>query len=169
MFNLIYRSYSKQNITVNEIQKILNSAHIFNSQHNITGCLIYFNNYFIQFLEGDKEQVENLFYNKIMKDKRHQKIELLLSENTTHEKRLFQNWKMAYYHVKQENASEFEKTLFADNLTYFFKSIKKSLMGHVILSNMNSNNRQGKSAYEDYQNMRPINLFEIICKKILKK
>jgi hypothetical protein len=73
---------------------ILTEAVNFNSHNDITGVLYYGNGYFLQYLEGEKEQVESLFYNLILKDPRHQNCEIIFSERS--EQRLFKHWSMKF-------------------------------------------------------------------------
>ena len=73
---------------------ILTEAVKFNSHNDITGVLYYGNGYFLQYLEGEKEQVESLFYKLILKDSRHQNCEIIFSEPS--EQRLFKHWSMKF-------------------------------------------------------------------------
>ena len=79
MFELIYRSLAKGGINTTDITGILNKSRNFNSQNDITGCLLFYNNEFIQILEGDKKKVTEL-YATIKKDRRHTDV-MLLDEN----------------------------------------------------------------------------------------
>ncbi len=79
---------------MNELFNILTEALDFNNPNQIYGALYYGNNYFVQCLEGDKEKVEHLFYNKILRDIRHEQCEIMFFENIN--ERLFSNWHMKY-------------------------------------------------------------------------
>ena len=87
---LIYAStplgFNKKNIN-----SILEISNLNNKKNNITGCLIYRSDLYLQYLEGPSKELENT-YNKILKDKRHSDI-IKLSENNT-KRRLFANWAM---------------------------------------------------------------------------
>jgi len=123
MFHLIYKSTAIHNLTPEDLQNILKTAIEFNQKQNITGCLIYFNGFFVQFLESSiQKNVENLFYNQISKDKRHTNIQLLKTGD--HKIRLFEKWNMAYHHLNQSNTSQLEKFLFIDNLKLFINNLK---------------------------------------------
>ena len=124
MFHLIYKSTAINNLTPDHLKNILESAITFNQTVGITGCLIYFNGFFVQFLEGSQENVEQLFYERISNDKRHTNIQLL--KTGTHANHIFKQWNMAYYHFNQENASQLEKLLFIDNLKIFISNLKSS-------------------------------------------
>ena len=94
MFELVYFSSANPDLTSTGIANILNTARNFNSENNISGCLIYSNNEFLQILEGDKEIVQDLF-TRIKKDKRHRNV-ILLTENSK-EERMFPKWDMAFH------------------------------------------------------------------------
>ena len=88
--NLIYVS---KPVGFNEknIKNILETSNINNKKNKVTGCLIYRQDLYLQFLEGPQKELE-FTYNKILSDKRHTDIHKL-SENST-KRRLFTNWAM---------------------------------------------------------------------------
>lgn len=93
MFSLVYRSRSSHVFKESQIQDMLEKARGFNSKNNITGCLLYYQGEFLQYLEGDKIKVFDL-YDKIKVDTRHSQVELL--SNGEIFDRVFENWEMAY-------------------------------------------------------------------------
>ena len=93
MFCLIYRSVAKASFKQSEIHTMLKKARIYNDQLGITGCLLYYQGEFIQYLEGHQIKVLELF-DKIKKDKRHTDIELI--SYAERDSREFSNWEMAY-------------------------------------------------------------------------
>jgi len=72
---------------------MLEQARRLNQENDITGCLLYYQGEFLQYLEGEKVKVLTL-YNKIEEDIRHSQVELL-SQNEIFE-RVFVNEEMAY-------------------------------------------------------------------------
>jgi hypothetical protein len=112
MYELVYRSVAVENITADDILDILNEARDFNAKHDIAGCLLFFNNEFVQILEGEKEGVKLLF-EKIKKDHRHTDV-LLLNEDEK-EERIFKQWNMAYYDINNDNKGEMDRLLFIRN------------------------------------------------------
>ena len=93
MFNLVYRSKANPIFEQSQIQYMLEHARDFNSSNNITGCLLYYHEAFLQYLEGDQSKVLNLF-EKIKEDDRHSQVILL---STSHiYSREFDTWSMAY-------------------------------------------------------------------------
>ena len=88
--NLIYVS-NPVGFNEKNIKNILETSNINNKKNKVTGCLIYRQDLYLQFLEGPQKELE-FTYNKILSDKRHTDIHKL-SENST-KRRLFTNWAM---------------------------------------------------------------------------
>lgn len=95
VFQITYSSVARPGLSITEIEEIITEANQYNIIHDITGCLIYNNGYFLQILEGEKPLVMNLL-NKIKLDDRHDHF-TILSEGET-KFRTFKDWAMAYYH-----------------------------------------------------------------------
>jgi hypothetical protein len=93
MYQLIYCSIARPGLEPTDIKAILNTSRNFNAANNITGCLLYYNDEFIQILEGTKTIVKKLF-EKIEQDARHFSVILMSEENA--KERIFSNWSMAY-------------------------------------------------------------------------
>ena len=70
MYQLNYHSISRPGLGLEDFDNILEEAIAVNSTRNITGCLIYHNDRFVQILEGRKKDVLHV-YGKIGGDKRH--------------------------------------------------------------------------------------------------
>ncbi len=100
MFCLIYRSVADPSFKTGDIQKMLEKSRLNNEKLGITGCLLYHNGEFIQYLEGKQIRVLELF-DKIKKDKRHSQVELI--SYSERESREFDNWEMAYEDFYGEN------------------------------------------------------------------
>jgi hypothetical protein len=89
--HLVYISARKSNCTQQEIDKILASCEKNNSSIDITGVLLYSENQFIQYIEGDYKILISL-YDKIKTDNRHRNP-VLISSAPIHN-RCFPNWQM---------------------------------------------------------------------------
>lgn len=100
MFCLVYRSIQNPVIGQAEIQSLLEQAKDFNRANDITGCLLLYDDEFVQYLEGDKQRVEALF-EKIKLDWRHSEVNLLISGHING--REFENWSMAYENFMAPN------------------------------------------------------------------
>jgi Sensors of blue-light using FAD len=122
MYELVYRSVAKPNINADDIAKILDTARNFNSKNEITGCLLFHNNEFIQILEGEKNKLLEL-YNSIKKDKRHSNVMLLAEAEI--QNRIFPNWSMAYYQLGENDNINIDKLLFVNNFITLSELIAK--------------------------------------------
>jgi len=114
MLELIYYSIAQPWLNSEDILNILKTSREFNIENNITGCLLYFNNEFIQILEGEKNIVKYL-YGKIEQDKRHHHVMLLVQNEK--ESRSFTNWGMAFYDPGSRRDDDVDKQLFIKNFT----------------------------------------------------
>lgn len=121
---LIYSSVRNANCTDEEIQKILDSCERHNPSKSITGVLVHSNNYFLQFLEGDENELMAL-YNHIKKDSRHSKV-ILLNKGII-EGRMFPSWHMGYKDADKDNV-----TLITDATDNESETFNKLLKGGVI-------------------------------------
>lgn len=106
MHSLVYRSVANDSFSMPEIYGMLSKAKEYNAEHKISGCLLYHNNQFLQLLEGEENEVLNLFQ-KISMDERHQDIVLIESSHA--EDRLFYKWNMAFYDYGQNGLSAYLK------------------------------------------------------------
>lgn len=104
MYQLNYHSISSNTLDIEDINDILTKANTINESKNISGCLIYHNNNFVQILEGEKNEVLEV-YAKIKNDARHHTVNLLW-ENEVND-RHFEDWNMAFYHPKENNMKQF--------------------------------------------------------------
>lgn len=112
IYQLTYCSKAVPHISPKDMADILEVAIKNNKENDLTGCLVFIENTFIQILEGEKQKVEDLYKN-LMFDDRHREIKLI-SQGTT-QKRFFSEWGMAYYPFsKKSKGSEME--LFNRNL-----------------------------------------------------
>ena len=133
MYELIFCSSASQNIKAADLENILNTARAFNTKNDITGCLLYYKNEFIQILEGDKTIVKNL-YNSINQDMRHNNT-ILVAEGEKPE-RSFDNWSMAFYELSDDDVSDLCEQLFVDNFIAFSEIVKKPTFSTIMFWNM---------------------------------
>lgn len=90
--SLIYASRAK-NIDEDALRVILAKARKNNERLDVTGVLVFNSNYFLQCLEGGRENV-NFLYRTILCDDRHDDPEIL--DYRTIDCRRFEKWRMAY-------------------------------------------------------------------------
>jgi len=93
LYELIYSSHAIPDISEKDIENILSTARDFNEANEITGCLLFNNNQFLQLLEGEFDIVMEL-YDRIKKDPRHQNHMTLQMRETDY--RIYPNWTMAF-------------------------------------------------------------------------
>ena len=99
IYHLSYVSTGCAGLRFEHIREILETAKAKNAQNGITGILIYCNKHFFQILEGDKDQVEDLFQS-IASDPRHDNVIRL--QSLFIEKRQFENWSMGFKSYNKE-------------------------------------------------------------------
>jgi len=122
MYELVYKSTVKTKLSDEALKSILEKSRDFNVKNNITGCLIYYNNSFLQILEGNKTIVRDLF-SKILKDERHINVEVLDIYHSN--KRYFQDWSMAYFNLNSKKDSENNMELFKTNIIAYSEIANK--------------------------------------------
>jgi hypothetical protein len=113
LIQLIYCSKASPRLTKDDIEFIWLNAIINNTKHSIQGLLIFYNNYFIQLLEGDEDEVEKL-YSNISKDNRHNDVILIGQQNV--KKTQFRRWAMGY-NLDNELSIEIIKKYFPSGFT----------------------------------------------------
>ena len=122
MYELIYCSNAHSNLKDEDISDILGKARDFNLKNEITGCLLLHNNEFIQILEGDRKILKDLL-EKIKKDVRHSHV-MVLAENEI-EKRVFEQWSMAYHKIENDDVINVDKIIFVNNFLTLSELIAK--------------------------------------------
>ena len=90
---LIYTSRAYHEMTQEELEELLVQSREKNSRLNITGLLVYGNQEFVQLLEGNKDDIFDLFH-RIKKDERNYNV--VLRWNGIIENRSFNSWSMAF-------------------------------------------------------------------------
>ncbi|MEJ2118117.1 MAG: BLUF domain-containing protein [Alphaproteobacteria bacterium] len=89
-----------------ELRSMLATANEKNSERNITGALAFDDMHFIQVLEGERNDVWDIFQH-IMRDNRHTEVRLVQFVEVP--ERLFSNWWMALARRTPETASLFDR------------------------------------------------------------
>ncbi|MEQ9466801.1 MAG: BLUF domain-containing protein [Ekhidna sp.] len=93
LYRLIYTSFRKPECNEHEIQNILASCKKNNPKRDITGILLHSDKRFIQYIEGNKDEVVEL-YELIKKDSRHTSVNQRNFEAI--DDRIFPSWEMGY-------------------------------------------------------------------------
>ena len=103
MYYLIYTSHASKPYNQDELQELLIECRINNKPKKVTGMLVYLQGKFIQVLEGEQQQVTEI-YESIILDPRHKKVTKVM-EGVSQE-RIFKDWSMGF---KKLSDSEFEE------------------------------------------------------------
>ncbi len=100
MYYLIYRSQTTNPMPEEDLNNLLGQARDRNRSLNITGMLLFFDNKFLQLLEGEERDVK-LVYDSIRTDTRHKDLHIL--KEGPAEKRLFPGWSMSFRLVSHQD------------------------------------------------------------------
>lgn len=143
MFELVYCSKAKKYTDSIKIFEILKTSRINNLKFEVTGCLVFHNDIFVQIIEGNSKNIHNLYQN-IEKDARHYDVNLLWEGHIP--KRNFNDWSMAFHDlgegiIKEEDILAFEQNLFqlsesADKTSpasyLFWLNVRKQIIGWLV-------------------------------------
>ncbi|MBK0382537.1 BLUF domain-containing protein [Pedobacter sp. SD-b] len=122
------------------IEVLLAKAREKNKKLGITGMLLFIEGTFIQYIEGNEKDVKDL-YQSIVKDKRLATIKII-SEGKS-EKRIFDNWDMAYDNFGLTTINKIEKIHYPDVQSYLKSSsainlIKLMVQRKIIFEDLDS-------------------------------
>ncbi|MBK5929490.1 BLUF domain-containing protein [Halochromatium salexigens] len=92
-FQLCYASTATRELNRDDLLQILNYARQHNAEQGITGLLLFQGGHFLQVLEGEADQIRNLF-KQISKDERHHQITLLFEELVSRSQ--YPDWSMGF-------------------------------------------------------------------------
>ena len=111
VFRLVYVSIATSPLEVDELKAIERVAIRNNAELHVTGLLTYCDGKFMQFLEGEQADVEEIFA-KIVGDGRHHSIDVMCQGIIP--KRQFKDWQMKYadIHDIKENEGYIYDNLF---------------------------------------------------------
>ena len=90
---LVYQSQATHPLDAGDLDQLLLDARVANELAEVTGALLYGGQRFIQYLEGTRADVEQI-YARIARASQHHRLEIL--EQGRVDKRLFQRWHMGF-------------------------------------------------------------------------
>lgn len=93
LIHLIYVSTAREEMNPTDLGDILDACMRNNSPRHVTGMLLYAGGSFMQVLEGEEAQVEEIF-GRICRDPRHNDVIEL--ERTVIPERSFEHWNMGF-------------------------------------------------------------------------
>ncbi len=117
MIRLVYMSQAIKPYSTDDLMALLRKARQNNSRDDITGVLLYFNECFVQVLEG-KEEIVNATFQRIKKDSRHTNVAELEREYI--KERQFPDWSMGFEEVDAKQFAD----LNIEGLNHFFDQKK---------------------------------------------
>ena len=100
MYRIIYLSSAVKEFSEEEISSLLIQSRKYNSEHRITGVLLYIEGDFLQVIEGEKKIVKQLF-EKIKVDPRHKGVICVFDDAI--KERNFKDWSMGFCALEYEN------------------------------------------------------------------
>lgn len=103
MLSIVYASSAVRLFTRAELVDLLEVSHKANREHGISGMLLYRGGNFIQVIEGENEEVLQLYEN-IKADPRHKDVTLLTQDPIT--TRQFPDWTMGFRNIDQMSEEE---------------------------------------------------------------
>ncbi|MEE7626158.1 BLUF domain-containing protein [Methylobacter sp. Wu8] len=106
MIRLLYFSQSRDVISDEQVQNIMESSRRHNPALGITGVLVHGGGMFMQVLEGP-EQTTLRTYVKILDDQRHSNCQIVYITPT--DKRIFEGWSMGV--IARRDVLEFEQIM----------------------------------------------------------
>lgn len=98
MYRLVYVSTAKKKLSTEDIGHILDVSQSNNHERYITGFLAHNGLHFMQALEGEFDEVREIF-DRILADDRHEGVVQILGEQIA--ARAFPNWAMNYFRVDE--------------------------------------------------------------------
>lgn len=109
MYTICYVSKGKDDLTTDDLEQLFGYTLQYNTEHNITGILLYRSGSFLQVLEGEKEILIPIF-GRIQEDPRHKEIFTILKGPS--KKRIFADYASRFSIVKtKEDLDNIEKYL----------------------------------------------------------
>ena len=90
---LVYQSQATHPLDAGDLDQLLLDARVANELADVTGALLYGGQRFVQYLEGTRADVEQI-YARIARASQHHRLEIL--EQGRVDKRLFQRWHMGF-------------------------------------------------------------------------
>jgi len=101
MYQLLYASRAHPDLDMKGIVKILDTARTVNEKHDITGVLLLVEGNFLQVLEGERRDIEKIYF-EIRADGRHSDVETLFEREIAG--RDYGDWRMGFGHVSAGDA-----------------------------------------------------------------
>ncbi|OKS86478.1 BLUF domain-containing protein [Mucilaginibacter polytrichastri] len=105
MYFISYSSYASFDLNEDQLKSLLIQSRDRNQHMGITGMLFYFDQKFIQLIEGEEDSVK-LLYADICEDERHKHV-ITLKEGVI-ENRYFLDWSMGFKSISTDEMDNLE-------------------------------------------------------------
>ncbi len=102
-YQIIYSSESATPMQRDDLEDLLEQAQTNNAAKGITGALVYAEGVFLQILEGDRAELQDLMA-RISRDVRHETVTVLRKGDVP--AAVFGNWTMAYVSATAEQVAK---------------------------------------------------------------
>jgi hypothetical protein len=102
LVRLLYASHARATVTPDVIESIISKCREHNPKLGITGILCHGGEFFMQVLEGGRDEVNGM-YNTIVRDTRHERVVLLQYGEVA--ERHFAGWTMGQVNLARVNPS----------------------------------------------------------------
>ncbi|GEM_PF-1154469 len=117
LHHLIYESQARELFTESELAELLRKARAHNEANELTGMLLYApDGRFIQVLEGSPEAIHRLYFECIVHDPRHYRLQLLAAGML--DRRRFSGWHMGYRFATPSELTELSGHLDTADATF---------------------------------------------------
>lgn len=121
---LVYVSLANQEMSDDHLQSLLKKARTKNKILDVTGMLLFRDGFFMQALEGELKDIENI-YEIISKDPRHSGLILIYKKPI--KQRSFPDWTMGFNKIDDKSLESIEGyTKFLKNPTPEFFNLRAS-------------------------------------------
>jgi hypothetical protein len=91
---IIWVSTAVRPFSADELIRLLDHSRAANQGRNISGLLLYHQDSFLQLMEGSAEEVEYVFEHRILRDRRHTDVTVLMRRDV--KERNFPDWSMGF-------------------------------------------------------------------------
>lgn len=135
LHRLVYLSRNEiqgdENAVSTEINQILRTAQKYNIKQDVTGALMFNADCFAQVLEGQKDQIQNIF-DRIEKDQRHSSVVTL--DFSPVQSRIFPEWSMGY--VGEDDSFDARFFMIAEETNFDLSSLPDDKVFDALLKGL---------------------------------
>ena len=105
LHHLVYQSVATSPLEEPDLARILSHSRAWNTEHGLTGVLLYSNGNLLQVLEGPEDEVRHIF-SRIARDARHANVTKLADGPIA--RRQFEQWSMGFKVVNPDDFAQLQ-------------------------------------------------------------